>query len=189
VTTGPGTREVIRLELARAVDMFEDPVVELGATFGSSISGIDRCLAELTGGRARPPVHLEVVLPDAEIEPGLDERISTSLRRYCDEHRRHNVQSRRSMQRSGFRALRIGFPITLLGLVIVAIGGTISADDPIHDIVDIVGWVFAWLGLWYPFDKVFFYPTDLLRENRALTTLHDAKITVIEAQSAAPDRG
>lgn len=84
------SHEVIRLELARGVDLFDTPAVELGATFGSSISGIDRCLAELTGGKAGPP-------------------------------------------------------ITILGLLIVALGGTISADDPIHDIV---GWVFAWLGLW-----------------------------------------
>jgi hypothetical protein len=183
-----GSRGVIQLELARAADMFETPAVELGAGFGSSISGIDQCLAELTGGTAHAPVRLDVALPESELTPGLDERITTSLHRYCDEHRRHNILQRRSMQRSGLRALRLGFPITLLGLIVVAIGGTISADDPIHNIVDIIGWVFAWLGLWYPFDKVFFYPTDLDRENRALAALHDATVTVA-TRSATPGPG
>jgi hypothetical protein len=179
-----GSREVIRLELARAVDMFEPPEIELGATFGSTISGIDRCVAELTSARPDRPVRLELVLPEAEITPDLDERLTTSLHRYCDEHFEQNDRARRGMQRSGWRALRIGFPITLLGLVIVTIGANMSPDDPVQDVVDIAGWVLAWLGLWYPFDKVFFYPTDLRRENRAFKSLKAAPITIIPAPTA-----
>jgi hypothetical protein len=183
-----GVREVIRLELARAVDMFDDPVVELGATFGSSIAGIDRCVAELTSGRPDRPVDLEVVLPDAEITAGLDGRMATSLRRCCDDRFDQNDRARRAMQRSGWRALRIGLPITLLGLLIVAIGGGTSADDPVQGVIDVAGWVLAWLGLWYPFDKVFFYPTDLRRENRALTSLKAATVTITPATTAEGSR-
>ncbi len=190
MTGVPDSRHVIRLELARAADMFEMPTIELGATFGSTVSGIDQCIAELSGGPVEPPVRIEVVVPETETHtcPDLDERITTSLRRYCDDHRRLNTRNRRSLQRSGLHALRIGFPISLLGLVIVGVGSGISADDPIHDIVDIVGWVFAWLGLWYPFDKVFFYPTDLQRENRTLAALHDATVTVLPQPVASADR-
>lgn len=180
--------EVIRLELARAADMFDDPVVELGATFGSSISGIDRCVAELTSGKPDRPVRLELVLPEAEITPGLDERVTTSLRRYCDDHFDQNDRVRRGMRRSGWRALRIGFPITLLGLTIVTLGANMSPDDPARDVIDIAGWVFAWLGLWYPFDKVFFYPTDVRRENYALKSLTAATVTITPA-STAEERG
>jgi hypothetical protein len=180
-----GKPELIRLELARAEDMFADPVIDLGATFGSTISGIDRCVAELISGKADRPVRIEVVLPESEITPDLDARVTTSLRRYCDDHYDQNDRDRRAMQRSGWRALRLGFPITVLGLLIVAIGSTMSADDPVQDVVDIAGWVLAWLGLWYPFDKVFFYPTDLRRENRALKSLKAATVTVTPAPSDA----
>jgi hypothetical protein len=176
-----GKPELIRLELARAADMFATPTVELGADFGSTVSGVDRCVAELTSGKADRPVRLEVVLPQTEITPDLDGRMTTSLRRYCDDHYDQNDRERRAMQRSGWRALRLGFPITVLGLLIVAIGSTMSADDPVQDVVDIAGWVLAWLGLWYPFDKVFFYPTDLRRENRALKSLKAATVTITPA--------
>ena len=183
-----GNPELIRLELARAADMFETPTVELGATFGSTVSGIDQCVAELISGKADRPVRIEVVLPATEIAPGLDDRITTSLRRYCDDHFDQNDRERRAMQRSGWRALRVGFPITVLGLLIVAIGSDMSTDDPVQDVIDIAGWVLAWLGLWYPFDKVFFYPTDLRRENRALKSLKAATVTVT-ARPADSDRG
>jgi len=172
---------VIRLELVRAEDMFETPGVTLGSESGGTIAGIDRCLAELTAHPLRPPVHLELALPAAEITPGVDMRVATTLRRYCDEHHRHNDNQIRGMKRSGWRALRVGFPITMLGLTIVAIGGDMSKSDPFQDVVDIVGWVLAWLGLWYPFDKVVFYPTDLIRENRALAVLREATVAVVPA--------
>ncbi len=174
----PGAPGVIRLDLARATDMFETPSVTLGAGTGSSITGVDQCIAALTAERLRPPVHVEVLLPESEVTSDVAPNLTITLRRWCEEHSRHNDHQIRAMKRSGWRALRIGFPITLLGLLIVAAGGDMSQSDPIRDVVDILGWVLAWLGLWYPFDTVLFYPLDLVRENRALGALRDATLTV-----------
>jgi hypothetical protein len=170
---------IIRLELAHATDMFETPTVELGSEFGSTISGIETAIGELTADRVTAPVQLAIVLPTTEVTSDVGEKIGVSLRRYCAEHRRHNENQVRAMKRSGWRALRIGFPITLLGLVIVTFGANVmSNSDPVQDVVDIVGWVLAWLGLWYPFDKVLFYPYDLVQQNRALQQLEAATITI-----------
>jgi hypothetical protein len=77
-------------------------------------------------------------------------------------------------------ALQPCLPITLLGLAITAIAfHTGDGDDPQTAVVDIIGWVLAWLGLWYPFDKLIFYASDYVRENRALEALREAQITVI----------
>src|SRR4051794_22090958 len=114
--------------------MFETPTIELGATYGSTVSGIDRCVAELISGKADRPVRIEVVLPESEITTDLDDRMTTSLHRYCDDHFDQNDRERRAMQRSGWRALRIGFPITLLGLIIVAISSSVHADDSAQDV-------------------------------------------------------
>lgn len=78
---------IIRLELARPTDMFETPSVELGSEFGSSIAGVERAVAELTADRVKAPVQLEIVLPASEITPDVGEKLSVSLRRYCDERR------------------------------------------------------------------------------------------------------
>lgn len=178
---GNGERiDVIRLDLVRAVDMFETPPVALGADHGTFVPGIELCITELKGKPTLLPVHLELTLPQSEISAGLDERLAVTTRRYCDERAYQNDCTIRSTRRSGVRALRIGLPITLLGLAITALAFNVGdSDDPQTAVVDILGWVLAWLGLWYPFDKLVFYPADHVRENRALRALRDARITLI----------
>jgi hypothetical protein len=172
--------DVIRLDLDRAADMFERPKVDLGSGHGTFQPGIDLCVAELESRPTGRPVEIELVLPQSEIGDDLEERLAVSMRRYCDERSYTNSCHRRSTQRSGVRALRVGLPITLLGLAITAIAfHTGDSDDPQTAVVDIIGWVLAWLGLWYPFDKLIFYASDYVRENRALETLRDAQITVV----------
>jgi hypothetical protein len=171
---------VTRLDLARAVDMFERPQVELGSSHGTFQPGIERCIAELESRPTGRMVHLELTLPQPEISDGLEARLAVTMRRYCDERSYVNDCDRRATQRSGVRALRIGLPVTLLGLTITAIAFHIGdSDDPQTAVVDILGWVLAWLGLWYPFDKLIFYASDFVRENRALEVLRDARITVV----------
>jgi hypothetical protein len=172
--------DVIQLDLARVVDMFESPTVELGSSRGTFQPGIDLCIAELEGRPTGRPVHVEITLPPSEIDDGLEERLAVTMRRYCDERSYTNTCKRRSTQRSGLRALRIGLPVTLFGLAITALAFNVGdSDDPQTAVVDIIGWVLAWLGLWYPFDKLFFYATDYVRENRALDALRDACVTVV----------
>jgi hypothetical protein len=172
--------EVIQLDLARAVDMFETPAVELGARRGTFRPGIDLCIAELESHPTGRPVHVEITLPRSEINDGLEERLAVTMRRYCDERSYTNTCKRRSTQRTGVRALRIGLPVTLLGLAITALAFHVGdGDDPQTGVVDIIGWVLAWLGLWYPFDKLVFYASDDIRENPALDVLRDARVTII----------
>ena len=180
--------DVIRLDLARAVDLFEKPQVELGSSHGTFQPGVERCIAELESRPTGRQACLELTLPRSEISDGLEERLAVSMRRFCDERSYVNDCDRRSTQRSGVRALRIGLPVTLLGLAITAIAfHTGDSDDPQTAVVDILGWVLAWLGLWYPFDKLIFYASDYVRENRALETLRDARITVVPRPIADAD--
>ncbi len=161
------------------MDLFQPPTIELGATFGSTIAGVDRALGELTADRVKAPVQLEIVLPAREVTPEIGEQLGITLRRWCQERRHQNENEVRAMKHTGWRALRIGLPISLLGLVIVGLTAHLGpSNDPSQDIVEIVGWVLAWLGLWYPFDKVLFYPLDLVRENRALQALAEARVTI-----------
>jgi hypothetical protein len=179
--------DVITLDLARAVDMFETPAIELGSRYGTFQPGVDLCIAELESRPTGRPVSVEITLPQSEIRDGLEEQLNVTMRRFCDERSYMNTCKRRSTQRSGIRALRIGLPITLFGLAITALAFHVGdSNDPQTAVVDILGWVLAWLGLWYPFDKLIFYASDYVRENRALDVLRDAQVTVVPRPADAP---
>ncbi len=173
-------RRVLRVELARAVDMFDAPTLELGSTVGGFTPGIDRCVTELESHPDTKAPQLEIALPPAELAADLPEKMTVTLRRYCDERMRENANARSATIRSGWRAFRIGLPVTFVGLTITAGATKIGdIDDALRAVVDILGWVLAWVGLWYPFDKILFYPLDIVRENRALATLSQAEVKIV----------
>ena len=183
-------RQLVRVELARPADLFETPTVEIGSTVGGFTPGIDRCLAELTSHPDHKPVRLEIALPADQITADLDERIALSLRRFCEERIRQNTLTRAATVRSGVRAFGIGLPVTFVGLAITAGATRVGdIDDALRAVIDIVGWVLAWVGLWYPFDKILFYPLDGQRENRALARLRDARITMVAIPGSGRDAG
>ncbi len=172
---------IVRVELARAIEMFEQPTVELGSSIGGYSPGIERCITELTAhpDRGTPP-RFEVALPAEEIADGLAERMTVTLRRVCEERIRHNDCTQVATVRAGFRSFAIGLPVTMLGLAITAGATKIGdIDDAVRAVVDILGWVLAWVGLWYPFDKILFYPLDAARENRVLAALRDAEVRIV----------
>ncbi len=180
---------VLHVELARPVDMFETPAVTLGSTVGGFTPGIERCRTELAGHSDRRPLRLEIAVPPEALEPGLAEKMAVSLRHFCTEQMRLNSGGRSSTIRSGLRAFRIGLPVTLVGLAITAGATKIGdIDDALRAVIDIIGWTLAWVGLWYPFDKILFYPLDYLRENRALAALRDAEVTVVAIDERARAR-
>jgi hypothetical protein len=180
IPTATADRHVLRVELAHATDMFERPTLELGSTIGGFTPGVDQCIADLAGHPEEKGVLLEIALPPEEISADLPEKMKVSLGRYCSERAGYNASARSSTIRSGLRAFRIGLPVTIVGLAITAGATKIgNIDDALRAVVDILGWVLAWVGLWYPFDKILFYPLDNLRENRALATLGRAEVRVV----------
>ena len=178
--TAHDERHVLRVVLAHAVDMFETPTVELGSTVGGFTPGIDQCIADLAGHPVEKGLRLEIALPPDEITADLAEKMAVTLRRFCSERAAYNSSARSATIRSGVRAFRVGLPVTIAGLAITAGATKIGdIDDALRAMVDILGWVLAWVGLWYPFDKILFYPLDHLRENRALATLGRAEVTIV----------
>ncbi len=62
--------DVIGLDLARAVDLFEKPQVELGSSHGTFQPGIEPCIAELQSRPTGRPLRLVLTLPQSEISDG-----------------------------------------------------------------------------------------------------------------------
>ena len=175
----PGEQKyrVIELRLMRPKDMFEMPQTDVFSEYRNFLTGVDFCLSALRGSLSRRPVRLEIQLPAEEITDGLDERLARTLRRYCKHRLRYNRWESRALRLGGLSALRIGVPVTALGLVLTVLAtGIRPAGGAANVITDHVGWVLAWIGLWFPLDEFLFYPLGYGRESRVLRLLSEATI-------------
>jgi hypothetical protein len=170
---------VIELRLVRPDDMFEMPQTDVFSEYRNFLTGVDFCLSGLRGSLSRRPVQLEIQLPAEEISDGLDERLARTLRRYCKHRLRYNRSESRALRLGGISALRIGVPVTALGLLLTVLAtGMRPAGGAASVITDHVGWVLAWIGLWFPLDEFLFYPLGYGRESRVLRLLAEATITL-----------
>ncbi len=129
-------RQVIELKLARIHEMFELPQSDLFSEYRNFLTGVDFCISELRGRRSRQPVRIEISLPSDEIGMGMDRLVARTLQRYCDHRTHYNTRERRALWSDGASALRLGLPITALGLGIVAL-------DQNNLVSSHLGWVLA----------------------------------------------
>jgi hypothetical protein len=172
----------------RAHDMFEMPQTDLFSEHRNFQAGIDYCISELRSRRSWRPVRLEIRLPPEEIRGEVKERLARTLRRYCDHRIRYNARESRAVRIGGVSALRIGVPVTVLGLVMTAVATTIRPSGGVAQlIIDHLGWVLAWIGLWFPLDEFLFSPLGYGRETRVLRLLSDAEVTVLPHRPASAD--
>jgi len=172
-----GRGQVIELRLNRAEDMFALAQTDLFSEYRNYLTGVEYCISLLRSQRMRPPVHLQLSLPSTEIEDGLEDRFSVALRRYCNQRIRYNDRERRAVRLGGVRSLLVGVPIIVIGYLLVIFEGRLVGPTG-NIVLDTTGWVFVWVGIWFPLDTFFFSPLGYGRENRALQHLRDAEISV-----------
>jgi hypothetical protein len=185
-------RQTIVLRLMHIEDMFVMPQTDLFSEYRNFLTGIDFCISELRARHSRRPVRLEIQLPPEEIDDQAGERMSRTLRRYCKHRTRYNRRETGSLRIDGVSALRIGVPVAALGFLLVAAAtGIKPSSGAAHLIVDHLGWVLMWLGLWFPLDQFLFSPLTYGREDRVLRRLSEAEVVIVPhlpgaGTSAAP---
>ena len=142
-------------------------------------SGVDHCLSVLRSHPVRGPVRLELTLPHASMEPEIGERLTRTLRRYCDHRMAANRRSVQATRLEGVQSLFIGLPMVVAGLLIVFLASRLLEEHGNPNLVlQTIGGVLAWVGLWFPLDTMVFTPQSLLRENRVLRRLGNAEVSV-----------
>jgi hypothetical protein len=177
----PGGRQhqVIELRLTDPREMFEISSTDLFSEYRNFLTGVDFCLSELRGRASTRPVRLEIRLPPEAIDDGVAERLARTLRRYCDHRIRYNRREGQAQRVGGVAALRVGIPVSALGLVVAAEATRIRPTGSAGNLVtDHLGWVLAWIGLWFPLDQFLFNPLAYRRESRVLHLLAGADIDV-----------
>jgi hypothetical protein len=174
----PGEPHVIEIRLNAPAEMFELATTDLFSEFRNYLTGVEMCLSDLRSHAYRRPVKVVVSLPESELTPDTADDIARTLRRFCDQRLFYNQRERRALRFDGLTALRIGLPIAALGLVMTIWAAAVdeTSNEIARSVADHLGWVFAWLGLWFPLDMFFFYPHQYNRESRALRQLRVAEV-------------
>jgi hypothetical protein len=148
------------------------------------MTGLEYSISVLRSGRSKGPVQIKMALPAREISDGIEQRVERTLKRYCDHRISYNQRERRAVRLDGVVSLWLGFPIVVLGFILVIIKGSIVGNTGNANLIlDSGGWVLVWVGLWFPLDTLLFSPLSYTRENRVLKRLRTADV-VVEAQPA-----
>jgi len=172
----------VTLKLEKLQDLFSPPTF---AEFGGSAdmpSGIERLVTEL---RTVTPVAVgvTVVVPDAEMKPGLDERLVAAIRTYVAVRGRDVEHRRAALRHEGLTALVISIPIlVVLTLLEIAVAAS-NIPDAGSTVIDGLLVVLIWVALWYPLDTLFWYPRPLMQEQQVLRVLETVPVTVRPSSS------
>lgn len=185
----PGDPQVIEIRLNSPAEMFELAPTELFSEFRNYLTGVEMCLSELRSRMSRRPVKVMITLPESEIDDDTGSVIGRTLRGFCDQRISYNRREKRALHVDGISALRVGLPIALIGLAMTAIAAGMgeSANSTLTSVTDHLGWVLAWLGLWFPLDVFFFYPLQYQRETQSLRRLRVAEVEVRPGRPVVPN--
>jgi hypothetical protein len=176
--------QVIELRLNRAEEMFVLAQTDLFSEYRNFLTGLEYCISVLRSRRIRGPVRLQLILPPAECDDGLVDRLRVTLRRYCDQRISYSQRERRAVRLGGLRTLWIGIPIMVIGYLLVIFEDRLVGHSG-NIVLDTTGWVLVWVGIWFPLDTIFFSPLEYTREARALKYLSTAEISVTPWQPGA----
>jgi len=175
-----GAPHVIEIRLHSASEMFELAPTDLFTEYRNHLTGVEMCLSELRSRPSRRPARVVVTLPAAEVDEHTERRLARTLQAFCDQRLAYNEREQRAVRFDGVSSLRVGLPITVVGLLLTAYAAHSidPANEVAQSVTDHVGWVLAWVGLWYPLDVFFFFPLQYQRESRALRVLRVADLEV-----------
>ena len=88
-----GRSQLIELRLNRAEEMLRLGPADLFSEYRNFLTGVEYCISLLRSQPIRRPVQLQLSLPAAEFDDGLSDRLSVTLRRYCNQRISYNSAS------------------------------------------------------------------------------------------------
>lgn len=176
---------IITLRMQEPENLFQLPTTDLFSEYRNYRTGVEAALSELRTHRSGDQVELHITMPAAKIRAGLADRMTRALRDYCDQRIVFNNREKNGVRRDGLTALWIGLPITVVGLWLTFWTATADHTEGVEAILSHLGWVLAWVGLWFPLDVILFSPHQYNRENRALRVLRSATVR-LEADGTVP---
>jgi len=167
----------ITLTLQTIEGLFVLPEADTLSPYRNFLTGIETVLSELRADYRSHALRLVIRLPEGQIHDGDEVRVQHALTRYCNFRSGYNRREISATRRDGFTSLWIGLLIATVGLIISTLIERMEDPEVVVQVIgDHIGWVLAWIGLWYPLDTMVFTPRPLVRENNMLRRVRNAEI-------------
>jgi hypothetical protein len=174
----------LRISVADVADLFAAPAPDPFSRHESRIvgePGIQRIGRESLAWDGPPPQRLVVLVPAAQLRPGLGDEVAAALRRHCAVRVSDNRQRLGLMRSHGVQWLLRGAVILAVCIAISSVfrNELIPALPPFLNAALGEGFnVIGWVMLWKPFEAFVFDPLPLKRDNRVLEFLGRLPIEV-----------
>jgi hypothetical protein len=174
----------LRISVGDVAELFVAPAVDSFSEHETRIvgePGLQRAGRDLLAWHGPLPERLVVLVPAAQLRPGLSDEVAAAMRRHCvvrvsdnrlrlDLMRSHGVQW--LLRGALILAVSIGVSSIFRNELIPALPPFLNAA--LGEGFNVIGWVM----LWKPFETFVFDPLPLRRDNRILELLGSLPIEV-----------
>ncbi len=170
----------LTLELGEADEFFADTEPNVAAGRPALPSGIDQIREELDAHSLPAALATVIVLPRAQVKPGLSCDIATAVDRYCEMGIAKAENEIRTLRREGFRTLLIGLSLFVVFVSIAEALVHTGLPSPVRNFLGEDGLfiVVGWVGLWYPIETLLYSRRPYRREIAVLRVIRRMQIEI-----------
>jgi hypothetical protein len=170
----------LTVELGEADEFFAGSEPNVAAGRPALPPGIDQIRDELDARSLPPALATVIVLPRAQVKPGLSCDIATAVERYCAMGISKAENEIRLLRREGFKTLLIGLSLFVVFVSLAEALVHTGLPSPVRNFLGEDGLfiVVGWVGLWYPIETLLYSRRPYRREIAILQTIRGMRIEV-----------
>ena len=175
-----GPARELTLELGEADEFFAGSEPNVTAGRPGLPPGIDQIREELDAHSLPDTLATVIMLPSAQVKPGLSGDIAKAVDRYCAMGISKAENEIRMLRREGIRTLLIGLSLFVIFVSIAESLVHTGLPSPVKNFLGEDGLfiVVGWVGLWYPIETLLYTPRPYRQEIAVLRAIRQMHIEV-----------
>jgi hypothetical protein len=170
----------LTLELGEADEFFAGSESRVAAGRPPLPPGIDQIREELDAHSLPGALATVIVLPRAQVNPGLSAEIGRAVERYCVMGICKAENEMRMLRREGIKTLVIGLSLFVVFGILAETVVRTSLPSPVRDFLGEDGLfvVVGWVGLWYPIETLLYSHRPYRQEIAVLRLIRRMQIEI-----------
>ncbi|MCJ7537507.1 MAG: hypothetical protein MUO57_18435 [Anaerolineales bacterium] len=149
--------KVISVELNGIDELFQEPDFDPFNPTSRCESGMADLFNQTQDISSKEPLQIVISLPDDAVEPEMENKIISAIKRYCEVKIIHSDREIREIRKQGMRDLRWAIVISvilLLGAYLIT--QLTSLPEILIYLVSTGAGIIAWVTLWPPLDSLLY---------------------------------